>query len=310
MTITNLPRDRPIPDADDLRLLAELINNVAIPLANAAWNARMSQAEAAARLVSMAERGLPLRLVADGDRNALWQIAQAGPVQAAPAAMFEPTTVPRPTVPAAEPPSAPPAATSPAHGATDGGAVVSSDSAVVSMAPADAAAVAESTEPQLSEPQSSERNAWEQRVPEPAAPHDSAPRWARYPVTGPAGEQLLVTVLDVRDPSDAVLTAAGRPLAVGYRAVLVRSHVANVGSVYYPASADANLVLETDRHELLGRSGPMPASHPGFAIGVAPGQVADGWSLFVIPVGTVLAGLKWCIRPDIPQTIVSWPIAP
>ena len=83
VTTPDLPAGRTIPDTDDLRLLAELINNDYIPLANAAWNARMSQQEAATRLVEMAERGLPLRLVADGDRQALWQIAQAGPATGA-----------------------------------------------------------------------------------------------------------------------------------------------------------------------------------------------------------------------------------
>ena len=73
------PAGRPVPDTDDLRILAELINNVRIPLAQAAWNARMSTAEAAARLITMAERGMPLRLVAEGDRQTLWRIAQAGP---------------------------------------------------------------------------------------------------------------------------------------------------------------------------------------------------------------------------------------
>jgi len=79
VTTPNSPQGRPVPDTSDLRLLAEIINNGAIGLPQAAWNARMSQAEAAARLVTMAERGLPLRLVAEGDRQLLWNIAQAGP---------------------------------------------------------------------------------------------------------------------------------------------------------------------------------------------------------------------------------------
>ena len=91
---------RPVPDADDLRLLAEIINNGSIGLPQAAWNARMSQAEAAARFVTMAERGLPLRLVAEGDRQLLWRIAQAGPatsgVPIAPAAV--PVSAPVPVV--------------------------------------------------------------------------------------------------------------------------------------------------------------------------------------------------------------------
>ncbi|GGM12410.1 hypothetical protein GCM10011594_35360 [Nakamurella endophytica] len=70
---------RPVPDADDLRILSELVRRDWIPLAEAAWNARMPVREAAERLVLMAERGMPLRLIAEGDRQALWRITQAGP---------------------------------------------------------------------------------------------------------------------------------------------------------------------------------------------------------------------------------------
>ena len=79
MTSPDLPPGRPVPDTDDLRLLAQIIDHGVIGLPQAAWGARMSQAEAATRLVQMAERNLPLRLVAEGDRQALWRVAQAGP---------------------------------------------------------------------------------------------------------------------------------------------------------------------------------------------------------------------------------------
>ena len=97
-----------MPDIADLRLLGEIINHGAVGLPQAAWNAGMSQSEAAARLVTMAERGMPLRLVAEGDRQQLWQIAQAGPVLPAPPVLSAPemqpaaTTGPLATV-AAEP---------------------------------------------------------------------------------------------------------------------------------------------------------------------------------------------------------------
>ncbi|MET3805015.1 hypothetical protein ABIB25_002015 [Nakamurella sp. UYEF19] len=106
-----------MPDTDDLRLLAEIINNGSIGLPQAAWNARMSQTEAATRFVTMAERGMPLRLVAEGDRQLLWRIAQAGPATggfplpgaaptpepappAAPVAPVAPEPTPQPPTPA------------------------------------------------------------------------------------------------------------------------------------------------------------------------------------------------------------------
>jgi hypothetical protein len=471
VTTPDLPADRPIPDTDDLRLLAELINNVSIPLANAAWNARMSQAEAAARLVSMAERGLPLRLVADGDRQTLWHIAQAGPatgavavtsspgpgtsgatgglssaqaggpgpaqaggpgpaVAAAVPAAPQPSDVPgsgpmsglasgplpdqpapSPVPPARPAPSAsgpvvlPPTPPVPPHEQAIAGAVplgrppfgpseptpqvvaeppsslqtpesapglpdsgrhsavaAATDEAAAPVGqgqsasalwgppgtsswartddepaavepsviaqpgsapeplpapePQAAAEPVSAPEPQAAaepvsapEPQAA---AEPQAAPEqPAAPVPRAqPIWASIPVAGPAGEQLMVTILDVLDPGDEVLTGAGYRMEPGQRAVLVHSSVANTGQVPYYPVGDLYLVLETDNRALLGRANIAVASHPAFPVGVTPGRTADGWSVFLIPSETVLAGIKWCIRPDMPQTILSWPIIP
>jgi hypothetical protein len=128
-------------------------------------------------------------------------------------------------------------------------------------------------------------------------------------VFGPAGEHLVVTILQVVDPGDQVLTDAGFRMDPGRRAVLVHSSVANVGQVPYYPPGDLYLVLETDQRVLLGRDSVAVATHPAYPVGVTPGSTADGWSVFLVPSETVVAGLKWCIRPDIPQTIVDWPIA-
>src|ERR1700712_2453308 len=105
-------QSRPVPDVADLRLLAEIINQGAVGLPQAAWNAGMSQSEAAARLVTMAERGMPLRLVAEGDRQLLWQVAQAGapPPRGSPAFPPPPPSPPPRggAGPAAPPPAHPP----------------------------------------------------------------------------------------------------------------------------------------------------------------------------------------------------------
>lgn len=323
--------DRPIPDDADLRLITELINNVSIPLANAAWNAQMSQAEAALRLVSMAERGLPLRLVADGDRTALWHLAQAGPVQPvaapAPEVATAVTPVPEPepevaVVPVPEPvvavapipePAVPAVGTGvPAALAEAGDIPPVADPALSPDAPPESAIAPET--PPAPEPAIAPEPAADAAVtpvPEPATPPvpaHAAPDWAVHPITGPAGERLTVTIVQFSDPAGAPVEIGGAPLAPGYRAVLVRSRVANIGQLPYPAGADANLVLETDQRVLIGRAGPPPADYPGFGPGIAPGETVEGWSLFAVPESTVLAGIKWCIRPDFPGTIVGWPI--
>jgi hypothetical protein len=441
VTTPDLAADRPIPDADDLRLLAELVNNAYIPLANAAWTARLSQAEAALRLVSMAERGLPLRLVADGDRQALWHIAQAGPatrgVPVTGGQAFAPSGQPAPggpapvpvpqsgsapqpgfvppsggtppvaaqlltapplampgtgsgtagsgpllvppaspvppheqaiagAVPLGEPPfgqAAPPAAAeqgretehtpepeqalaseqTPASEQTLASEPVREPEAAAEPAPSsearpDAPAHAAPETPAAPEPSVAPQvpvapeaegagsswgpagtSAWAGQEPaaehlaveHPAVEHSAAtpPRWAPQSVTGPAGEQLVVSILEVADPGDQVLTDAGYRMDPGQRAVLVHSSVANTGQVPYYPVGDLYLVLETDQHVLLGRANVAVASHPAFGVGVSPGRTADGWSVFLIPSQTVLTGLKWCIRPDIPQTIVGWPIS-
>ena len=479
VTIPDLPAGRPIPDTDDLRLLAELINNAYIPLANAAWNARMSQQEAAARLVSMAERGLPLRLVADGDRQALWRIAQAGPATSGvpvtgdpahpgaampapgpagaaagsggapsvaaqlstappiamppspagagsapgvPGAGVMPAQVPLPGMPVpvvlppaspvppheqaiagavplgqppfgqpdpsppsgqgaagteatpeAEEPGAPDGTEQPAtpgtvddsgstgeaepatEAASDadspwgpaGSSWVRTDDADAGSAEQPAAPSAESAAGSAAQPpaesgaeplaesgaepggesgaSSAESASGAHRAPDvagpgylpgpgtpvpPFVPVPTPPRWAAQSVTGPAGERLVVTILDMRDPGDEILTDAGYRMEPGQRAVLVHSSVANTGDAPYYPVGDLNLVLETDQQVLLGRANVAVASHPAFGVGVAPGHTADGWSVFLIPSETRLAGLKWCIRPDFPQTILSWPVAP
>ena len=127
-------------------------------------------------------------------------------------------------------------------------------------------------------------------------------------MAGPGGEQLAVTILDVLDPGDAVLTGAGYRMEPGQRAVLVNSSVANNGQVPYYPVGDLYLVLETPTRQLLGRAAIAVGSHPAYPVGVMPGQTARGWSVFLIPTDTVLAGIKWCIRPDLPQTILGWPI--
>ena len=145
----------------------------------------------------------------------------------------------------------------------------------------------------------------------PPAPAYEAPAqrsWATEYVAGPGGEQLAVTILDVLDPGDGVLTGAGYRMEPGQRAVLVNSSVANNGQVPYYPVGDLYLVLETATRQLLGRAAIAVGSHPAYPVGVMPGQSARGWSVFLIPTDTVLAGIKWCIRPDLPQTILGWPI--
>lgn len=314
MTTPPLPPDRPIPDADDLRLLNELINNVSIPLANAAWNAQMSQSEAALRLVSMAERGLPLRLVANGDRQALWHLAQAGPAGAAPvdapaSAPVEPVPPHQQATVGAVPLGEAPfgAATAEASPATGDIGVAAAEVPSTQVPPVEASVMDPDTGAPVSAPVPPPAPAPEAPA---AAPPAAAPTWIPGSVVGPAGEQLTVSIVEMIDAADGILAAAGAPPPPGYRAVLVHSRVANTGQVPFPIPGDLNLVLEDSQRMLLGRTAVALPSHPPFAPDVPAHHTVDGWSVFFVPAATTLAGIKWCIRPDLVESILSWPIPP
>jgi len=255
--VTSVPAGRPVPESADLRLLAELSRSGSIGLPQAAWQAGMTQAEAAARMVSMAEAGLPLRLVAEGDRALLWQIVQRAPA-------------------ASPPPDTP------------GAAPLSAQS--VWGLPGDAS--------------------WTTRGDQPGA----APAAAGPPVghaqrtVGLSGEQVTVTVAEVIDPGNDILSAAGYHLDNGERAVLVRTTLANAGPAPHDCMPDLYLFLVDAAGRTLPKAPVAVAGHPAHRVGVRPGAQADGWTIFLIDAATDLRGVRWCVRPDLIDRTLTWSV--
>jgi len=147
--------------------------------------------------------------------------------------------------------------------------------------------------------------------PEPPAPAPqvfakSPPQVQWQTTIGLAGEQLWVTLLEVIDPADGVLTNAGYRLDAGERAVLVRTAMANHGPAPHDALPDHYLVLRTSAGAILPKAPMGVGSHPAYRVGVAPGGQADGWTVFLIPADTVLVEVVWSVRPDLVDRTLTW----
>lgn len=262
---------RALPDATDLRLLAALTGaGGSVGLPQAAWNAGIPQAEAAARLVQLGESGFPLRLVVEGDTRLLHQVIQRGPV-----------------VPAAAPAAAPGAAT---WGLPGSAAWARREQPGPTPTAVPAAASGDDGQP---------------TSPRPAAPTLAPPGHPQGTV-GLAGEQLSVTVAQVLDPATDVLTAAGYVLDPTERAVLVQTRIANRGPAAHDCMPDLYLVLVTTGGAVLPKAPVSVAGYPAHRVGVAPGGVAEGWTVFLINADADVDAVRWSVRPDLLERTLNW----
>lgn len=313
--VTSVPTGRPVPDAADLRLVAELARSGSIGLPQAAWQAGMSQAEAADRMVTMAQAGLPLRLVAEGDQGQLWQIVHRGPAAPPPGPPTASQLPPPPgRWPAAEQQSGPvgrpigaPSSPQSLWGipgtASWAGRESSTAGPVSTAAPvppptqqaAESAAVAAST---LAAAQGGSVSV--------AAPMQAPTVGTAQQTVGLSGERVSVTVTEVIDPGSDVLTTAGYRLDDGERAVLVRTTLANAGPASHDCMPDLYLFLLDAAGRTLPKAPVAVTGHPAHRVGVAAGAEADGWTIFLIDTATDLAGVRWCIRPDLLDRTLTW----
>jgi hypothetical protein len=322
-----------VPDVADLRLLTEIINHGAIGLPQAAWNAGMSQAEAAARLVTLAERGMPLRLVAEGDRQQLWHIAQAGPVTPAPP-VFAPPPTAAPSQPDLSAPATGPLSTVPPNPnpnpdvnpdptpdtgpASVWGVPGSSDwvrpaddrvgDSVDTADPTDSADIGEQVD----------TGPVPDNDPADGAEPAAAPPTRRVltsgqpvqPVVGLFGEQLDVGLQQILDPADAILTAVGYRIDEGERALLVQTSIGNRGPVAYESLGDLYLEVVDAHGAVLPKAAMAVAGYPAHTVGVPANTLASGWTVFLVPADTEVAQLRWSVRPDLPDRTVSWGFGP
>lgn len=272
----SVPAGRPLPDAADLRLLSELARSSgSIGLPQAAWQAGMTQSEAAGRLVAMAAAGLPLRLVVEGDAARLWQTVQQGPARPAEAANPGYRIVPPPEVPASSTsvwgiPGTASWTDRPRPGSNaDPAADPAADTAVAGASV------------RIGTPQST---------------------------TGLSGEQVTVTAAAVIDPGNELLTAAGYRLEPTERAILVRTTLSNAGPADHDTMPDLYLFLVDAAGATLAQAPVSVAGYFAHRVGVAPGATADGWTIFLIEATVTVTAVRWCVRPDLVDRTLSWSI--
>ncbi|WP_353647817.1 hypothetical protein ABLG96_13075 [Nakamurella sp. A5-74] len=265
----------------DLRLLAALTGaGGSVGLPHAAWNAGIAQADAAARLVQLAESGFPLRLVVEGDARLLHQVIERGPVVGAPPT---PPTNASPAPGSSE--SAPAAAT---WGLPGSGAWARRDPSAV---------------PSATRPAQDADDA--PTSPRPSTPPSVAAGQPQRTV-GLADEHLSVTVSQIVDPATDVLTAAGYVLDPAERAVLVHSVIANHGPAAHDCLPDLYLVLVGADGGVLQKAPVSVAGYPAHRVGVAPGRVAEGWTVFLIGATTDVEAVRWSVRPDLIDRTLNW----
>lgn len=323
-----------MPDVADLRLLAQIINHGAVGLPQAAWNAGMSQAEAAARLVTMAERGMPLRLVAEGDQQQLWHIAQAGPAAPVPPpfppAPLGPPSMTGPPVPVTgplsavlpDPPSVPESGSperqpEPTSGPDIGPAAVWGVPGTADWVRAtdDQPRESDESDPVPDSDVLPDSGPTTDPEPQSAAPAEPTRRVLTsgrpvQPVVGLFGEQLDVGLQQILDPADAILTAVGYRIDDGERALLVQTSVGNRGPVAYESLADLYLELLDAGGNVLPKAAMAVSGYPAHTVGVPANTLASGWTVFLVPVDTEVAQVRWSVRPDLPDRTVSWGFGP
>lgn len=319
------PSGRVPPDAADLRLLAELANNGEIGLPQAAWQAGMSQAEAAERLVAMASAGFPLRLVAQGDPGLLWQIISRGPRPDQPPLHFPQPSWGQPSGPQGPMSGRQPLVPVPleeepfrigrpidAPESTWGipGSSAWANSRGSNAEPPSAETTQAVPAPSIRETESAAIAAsilGGEAMRSGGSVMSGNPRvGASQPAVGLSGEQLLVTLDELVDPGNSLLTNAGYRLDPAERAVLVRSTVRNDGPAPHAAVPDVYLFLVDQSGRTLPKAPVSLADRPAHRIGIEPGHTSTGWTVFLIEAQVRLSGVRWCVRPDLADRTLTW----
>jgi hypothetical protein len=257
------------PDPADLRLVSALADLGRASVLDLAAHARMAPEEVALRLLRLGASGMRLVLGVESDQQALraWVASQQHARQPPPPA---PPVWSPPGAPQGHP--APPTQPAPSGwGAPPSAGWVRPEAAVRPTAP----------------------------VPPPTAravPLPPAVLGTRQSGTGPHGEPLWVTPLEVVDTADALFAAAGHTLAAGSRASVVHTEV-TAGPPGYPSAPDAGLVLVLSDGREVPRSPATLTSRPPYRGGVEAGETLSGHTVFELDEDASITGLRWRAVP-------------
>ncbi|WP_026449093.1 AsnC family protein [Actinopolyspora mortivallis] len=125
---------------------------------------------------------------------------------------------------------------------------------------------------------------------------------------GPNGEPVSVLLVEVVDPADFLLSAAGHQLSEGQRAVVVHTELTNRGPTAFTAPPDRHLVLVTTEGTTVSKSSVSMSSRPPHGPTVSPGETGGGHTVFVLPEETELSTVEWSPTPEPGPHSLVWDI--
>lgn len=125
---------------------------------------------------------------------------------------------------------------------------------------------------------------------------------------GPDGERLAIQLVEVVDPADYLLTAAGHRLEPGQRSVVVHTELTNTGTVAFTSLPDQHLVLMDGDGQLVARAAVTLSSRPPHRSGVSPGETAGGHTVYVLPEAAALVAVRWSPRPGDHLRSLIWTV--
>jgi hypothetical protein len=129
-------------------------------------------------------------------------------------------------------------------------------------------------------------------------------------ITGLFGEHLNISLQQIIDPADTILTSVGYRIDQGERALLVQTTVSNQGPIDYESLPDLYLVLLSGTGNILQKAAMAVAGYPAHRVGVPAGAHTSGWTVFLVPADTEVAEVRWSVRPDLANRTVSWGFGP
>ena len=125
---------------------------------------------------------------------------------------------------------------------------------------------------------------------------------------GADGGPLAIRLVEIVDPADFLFTAAGYRLQPGERSVVVHTEVTNRGPAPLSTLPDLYLVLlDADGHAV-SKAPVALSSRPPHRLGVKPGEMAGGHTVYVLPEATELAAVRWSPGPDDERHSVTWTV--
>lgn len=127
-------------------------------------------------------------------------------------------------------------------------------------------------------------------------------------VAGPGGERLTIRLVEVVDPADFLLSAAGFELPAGERAVVVHTELTNRSTANFDAVPDQHLMLVANDGSTVSKSSISLASRPPFGSEVRPGTTTGGHTVYLLPESTELVAVRWSPTPDDTWWSLTWDI--